>query len=142
MKTQEQQNPGTGASMGQISQPIHHVSPVVRWTAFWASLVVALLLISTAVPLEIQGITSIPLILTAIGALLSTILLIIKSRWTTLVATIVEAYLLVSIWANPIVMASLSNPKGQSGGLAHSVSDALVACTIILAFMCSLGTTI
>ena len=81
-----------------------------------------------------------PLIIAAIVALVSTILPVIRSRWTTLVATILQAYLLVSTWASPVVMDSLSSPKGQIGeGLMASISDELVVCITILAFVCSLG---
>ena len=124
------------------NKQVPRVSSVTRWTAFWASLVATLLLISTIIPLEIMRITSVPLIIAAIVALVSTILLVIRSRWTTLVATLLQAYLLVSTWTSPIVMDSLSSPKGQIGGLGHSISDELVACITILAFVCSLGTTI
>ena len=116
---------------------------VVARTAFWASLVTALMCVVIAVIVKVlSGILSPQLVFLAASSVIATLLLAIRNRWTALVATLLNAYLFYFIWTEPFVTSSLSNPKGPNGGLGHFYGVVLVICASILAVVCSLGATV
>lgn len=116
---------------------------VVENTAFWSTLVMALLGTGIAFLVKaLSGILSQQLVILAVGGVITAILLLIRIRWTTLIATLLNGYLFYIIWTQPFVKESLSFPKGPDGGLGHFYGDVIIICTAILAVVCSLEATI
>jgi hypothetical protein len=100
--------------------------------AFWASF--AGLLASIVGVVALKSSLSIDIVVIAVCALLSTIILATGFRWAPLASTPILGYKLYLIFSEPFVIQSLANPKGPNGGLAHFIMDVLVIACSIVAF--------
>ncbi|BCL84224.1 hypothetical protein ccbrp13_66890 [Ktedonobacteria bacterium brp13] len=133
----------TGVETAQVRPGGRQRRSILEKIAFWTSLVGFLGGLGGSIAITVtSGAVSPSIIILAVSALISTVVLATGLRWAPLMSTLLGGYNLYLIFTEPFVIQSLSNPYGPNGGFPHFVMDVLVVACTITTFGTSLGAAV